>query len=420
MQALSTLRTLQEERWTRLLSEGLSPFLKQKWAEQGVVWESVRSLHDLPRLPLITKEALMQDQLAASPYGTNLAKPVSSYVRLHQTSGTTTGQPLRWLDTPTSWDWILRCWQSIYDIVGITANDRFFFPFSFGPFLGFWAAFEGAARRGCLVLPGGGASTIARLKFLQDNQGTILCSTPTYALRMLDVAHEEGIRLNHSSVRMLILAGEPGANIPATRKKIEQGWGARVIDHWGMTEIGPLGIECHEQPGGFHLLEEECIAEVLHPETLQPVTPGEEGELVITTLGRVHSPVVRFRTGDRVRLDPNPCPCGRPWKRCIAGVLGRTDDMINIKGNNFYPSMIEEIVRGFSEIDEFQAVFDNRRPGVMVLRLELRHDVAGKTIKEEVIERFRNVYQFKPEIELVSPGTLPRSEMKSRRVLVIK
>jgi len=420
MQALSTLRTLQEERWTRLLSEGLSPFLKQKWAEQGVVWESVRSLHDLPRLPLITKEALMQDQLAASPYGTNLAKPVSSYVRLHQTSGTTTGQPLRWLDTPTSWDWILRCWQSIYDIVGITANDRFFFPFSFGPFLGFWAAFEGAARRGCLVLPGGGASTIARLKFLQDNQGTILCSTPTYALRMLDVAHEEGIRLNHSSVRMLILAGEPGANIPATRKKIEQGWGARVIDHWGMTEIGPLGIECHEQPGGFHLLEEECIAEVLHPETLQPVTPGEEGELVITTLGRVHSPVVRFRTGDRVRLDPNPCPCGRPWKRCIAGVLGRTDDMINIKGNNFYPSMIEEIVRGFSEIDEFQAVFDNRRPGVMVLRLELRHDVAGKTIKEEVIERFRNAYQFKPEIELVSPGTLPRSEMKSRRVLVIK
>ena len=420
MQALSTLRTLQEERWTRLLSEGLSPFLKQKWAEHGVAWESVRSLHDLPRLPLITKEALMQDQLAASPYGTNLAKPVSSYVRLHQTSGTTTGQPLRWLDTPTSWDWILRCWQSIYDIVGITANDRFFFPFSFGPFLGFWAAFEGAARRGCLVLPGGGASTIARLKFLQDNHGTILCSTPTYALRMLDVAHEEGIRLNHSSVRMLILAGEPGANIPATRKKIEDGWGARVIDHWGMTEIGPLGIECHEQPGGFHLLEEECIAEVLHSETLQPVTPGEEGELVITTLGRVHSPVVRFRTGDRVRLDPNPCPCGRPWKRCIAGVLGRTDDMINIKGNNFYPSMIEEIVRGFSEIDEFQAVFDNRCPGVMVLRLELRHDVAGKTIKEEVIERFRNVYQFKPEIELVSPGTLPRSEMKSRRVLVIK
>ena len=172
----------------------------------------------------------MQDQLAASPYmAPTLARPVSSYVRLHQTSGTTTGPPLRWLDTPASWDWILRCWQSIYEIVGITPNDRFFFPFSFGPFLGFWAAFEGAARRGCLVLPGGGASTIARLKFLQDNQGTILCSTPTYALRMLDVAHEEGIRLNHSSVRMLILAGEPGANIPATRKKIEEGLGGKAV-----------------------------------------------------------------------------------------------------------------------------------------------------------------------------------------------
>lgn len=420
MQALSTLRALQEQRWSQLLSEGLSPFLKKKWTDHGVALERLRTLDDLAKLPLVTKDDLMQDQLAALPYGTNLARPVSSYVRLHQTSGTTTGQPLRWLDTPTSWDWILRCWQSIYDIVGITSSDRFFFPFSFGPFLGFWAAFEGAARRGCLVLPGGGASTIARLKFLQDNQGTILCSTPTYALRMLDVAREEGIRLDQSSVRMLILAGEPGANIPSTRKMIEEGWGARVIDHWGMTEIGPLGIECREQSGGFHLLEEECLAEVLDPETLQPVSPGEEGELVITTLGRVHSPVVRYRTGDLVKLDPNPCPCGRPWKRCIGGVLGRTDDMMHIKGNNFYPSMIEEIVRGFSEIDEFQAVFDTRRPGHMVLRLELRHEVDGKAVKGAVIERFRNVYQFKPEIELVTAGTLPRSEMKSRRVLVIR
>lgn len=420
MQSLQALRDIQEQRWTQFLSEGVSPFHQKKWAENGIATGSVKSLADLQRLPFTTKAELMQDQLTSPPYGSNLTHPITSYVRLHQTSGTTTGQPLRWLDTAASWDWILHCWQSIYDIVGVTATDRFFFPFSFGPFLGFWAAFEGAARRGCLVLPGGGASTTARLKFLIDNQGTIVCSTPTYALRMLEVAQEEGIRLDQSSVRLLILAGEPGANIPSTRKIIEEGWGARVIDHWGMTEVGPLGIECKEQPGGFHLLEEECIAEVLHPDTSLPVKNGDEGELVITTLGRLHSPVVRFRTGDRVRLDPQPCACGRPWKRCIGGVLGRTDDMILIKGNNFYPSMIEEIIRGFSEIDEFQVVIDSRRPGDFQLRLELKAESQANNIKEGVLTRFRDTYQFKPDIEVVSPGTLPRSEMKSKRIVRIK
>lgn len=359
----------------------------------------------------------MADQLAHPPYGTNLTQPVSSYVRLHQTSGTTSGQPLRWLDTPTSWEWILQCWQTIYDVLGITRADRFFFPFSFGPFLGFWAAFEGAARRGCLVLPGGGASTLARLRFLQDNQATVVCSTPTYALRMLEIAAEEGISLADSSVRMLILAGEPGANIPATRQLIEAGWGARVIDHWGMTEVGPLGIECLENPGGFHLLETECIVEVIDAETSQQVPPGQEGELVITTLGRLDSPVVRYRTGDRVKVDPNPCPCGRPWKRLLGGVLGRTDDMLLVKGNNFYPSMIEAIVRQFNNIEEFQVVLSNRHPGELKLRLELKTATQAEHMIEAVAQQFRDQYHFRPVIEVVSPGTLPRSEMKSKRVI---
>lgn len=420
MQSSQALREIQEHRWTQFLSEGLSPFLVKKWSEHGICKDSIRSLDDLPRLPFTTKDDLMKDQVANPPYGTNLSKPISAYVRLHQTTGTTTGQPLRWLDTNASWDWILRCWQHIYDVVGITSTDRFFFPFSFGPFLGFWAAFEGAARRGCLVLPGGGASTSARLRFLKENQGTVVCSTPTYALRMLEVAHEEGIRLDQQSIRMLILAGEPGANISATRKIIEQGWGARVIDHWGMTEIGPLGIECKEQPGGFHLLEEECLVEVINPDSHRPSKDGEEGELVITTLGRLHSPVVRYRTGDRVRLDTKPCQCGRPWRRCLGGVLGRTDDMILIKGNNFYPSMIEEIVRGFAEIDEFQVVIDSRRPGDLQLRLELKAEGDCQQIKENVLAKFRDIYSFRPDIELVGPGTLPKSEMKSKRIVKIK
>lgn len=420
MQSSHELRIIQERHWKQFLQSGVSPLLQKKWAERGISTSSILSLEDIARLPCTSKADLMQDQLDNPPYGTNLTRQLASYVRLHQTSGTTTGQPLRWLDTAESWDWILRCWQTIYDAVGITSDDRFFFPFSFGPFLGFWAAFEGAARRGCLVLPGGGASTVARLKFLQENSATVLCITPTYALRMLEVAREEGISLADSTIRLLILAGEPGANIASTRSLIEQGWGARAIDHWGMTEIGPLGIECKENPGGFHLLEEDCYVEVLQPESDVSVAEGEEGELVITTLGRLHSPVVRYRTGDRVRLDPKPCPCGRPWKRCEGGVLGRTDDMLLIKGNNFYPSMIEGIVREYSEVDEFQIVADMRKPSELVLRLELKIDANAEALQEAVAQRFRDRYQFRPTIELVRPGTLPRAEMKSKRIVRIQ
>ncbi|HMO37449.1 MAG TPA: AMP-binding protein, partial [Gemmatales bacterium] len=282
MYSLESLKLHQEKRWQALLDVGLSPLIQSKWQQAGIDWKKIRTLSDLQEVPCMSKADLTQDQLRTPPYGTNLNHPLASYVRLHQTSGTTSGQPLRWLDTASFWNWILDCWQTIYDVVGVTENDRFYFPFSFGPFLGFWAAFEGAARRGCLVLPGGGASTLARLHFLQENQATILCSTPTYSLRMLEVAREENIRLEKSSIRLLILAGEPGANIKSTRQLIEQGWDARVIDHWGMTEIGPLGIECRENPGGFHLLEPECYVEVLQPDSDQPVAPGEEGELVIT------------------------------------------------------------------------------------------------------------------------------------------
>jgi phenylacetate-CoA ligase len=416
---VSDLRTIQETRFKQLLAEGMTPFLRQKWMGHGIDWAAVHSLENLPKLPFTCKEELVADQAAHPPYGSNLSRCLTQYVRLHQTSGTTTGQPLRWLDTAQTWDWVLGCWQKIYDAAGIVPADRCFFPFSFGPFLGFWAAYDGAARRGCLVLPGGGASSSARLRFLLDNSATIVFATPTYAMRLVEVAHEEGIDLAASSVRMLILAGEPGGNIPSTRQFIEKGWGARVIDHWGMTEVGPLGVECAENPGGIHLLEEDCIAEVINPETAKSVAEGTEGELVITTLGRFHSPAVRYRTGDRVRIDPKPCPCGRPWKRLLGGILGRTDEMLLIKGNNIYPSMIEAVVRSFSEIEEFQIVVDNRRGEKMVLRLELKLGTSVETVKEGVATRMRDNYQLRPDIECVTPGTLPRSEMKSKRVVRI-
>ncbi len=421
-------------------------FYARKFQGAGVDPQGIRSLADLRRLPFTTKAELVEDQSANPPYGTNLTYPLLKYCRLHQTSGTSTGLPLRWLDTRESWDWFMECWRQKFAIMGLRPEDRLFFPFSFGPFIGFWAAFEAAVRLGNLCLPAGGMSSSARLRFMLENEVTVVCCTPTYALRLAEVAQQEKIDLANSPVRALIVAGEPGGSIPSTRRRIEESWGARLFDHTGMTEVGSLGMECVENPGGVHLLETECIAEVIdvRSDRLQAVAlagPAEaghyepvEGELVLTNLGRWGSPLIRYRTGDRVVVDPAPCPCGRVFMRLKGGILGRTDDMIVIRGNNVYPSAIENILRRFAEIEEFRIEVDQTGPMVACrFQLEVRSDrlqavgpggpagpaEAGhyEPLVEKVRDTIRNELNFRPEVSLVPPGTLPRSEMKSRRVV---
>jgi phenylacetate-CoA ligase len=370
----------------------------------------------LAEFPFTTKEELLADQQAHPPYGTNLTYPRERYVRVHQTSGTATGQPLRWLDTRESWDWFLHCWDLIYDMAGLRADDRVFFPFSFGPFIGFWAAFEAAARRGMMVLPGGGMTSLARLHFLRDNAATVVCCTPTYALRLAEVAQQAGLDLAGSTVRCLIVAGEPGGSVPATRQRIEQAWGARVFDHAGMTEIGSFGMECPEQPGGLHVLETEFLAEVVDVSG-QAVAPGQPGELVLTNLGRWGSPLIRYRTGDRVVLDAQDCPCGRPWKRLHGGILGRMDDMLVIRGNNIYPSAIENIVRRFAAIQEFQIEVWTTASLTQVRLMVEAAESDPDRLREELEQSVRAELLFRPEVRVVPPGTLPRSEMKSRRLV---
>src|SRR5262245_10842636 len=233
----------------------------EKFAKAGVDIFDVWSPADLPRLPFTTKDELLADQEAHPPYGTVLTYPRERYRRVHQTSGTS-GQPLRWLDTAESWDAMLGVWEAMFRIVGVRGNDRLFFPFSFGPFLGCWTAFEAAGRLGMMCLPGGGMSSTARLRYLLDHEATVVLCTPTYALRLAETAKKEGEDLAASPVRALIVAGEPGGSIPATRKRIEAAWGARVFDHHGLTEVGPVGIECPDRPGGLHVIERDYVAEV--------------------------------------------------------------------------------------------------------------------------------------------------------------
>lgn len=372
---------------------------------------------DLQRLPLLTKNELLADQRAHPPYGSALSHPVSHYTRLFQTSGTS-GQPLRWLDTPASLTWMHSCWETLFAIAGLTQSDRLFFPFSFGPFLGFWTAFEAATRLGYFVAPGGGMSSVARLRFLLDHQLTVVFCTPSYALHLAETAQREGIDLPASSVRALVVAGEPGGSIPATRARIEAGWGARVLDHCGMTEIGPCGVECAERPNGLHLLESEYIAEVIDPDSLAPLPPGEKGELVLTNLGRTGSPLFRYRTGDLVRVDPEPCVCGRTFARLDGGIQGRLDDMIHLRGNNLHPSTLEAILRRFDEVAEYRIEVD-RSQALASLRIDVEprpgHD--GIALIDSVSRVIRDELLFRAEVRAVAPGSLPRYEMKARRVV---
>jgi phenylacetate-CoA ligase len=415
----AALIAYQRDRLRSLLQEILprNRFYARKLADVSFDSRGFDGPAALAQLPFTTKAELIADQQQTPPYGRVLTYPPSRYSRLHQTSGTS-GQPLRWLDTPGSWSWLLDCWDVMYRMAGVTPADRLFFPFSFGPFLGFWTAFDAAARLGCLCLPGGGMSSAARLRFLLDMEATVVLATPTYALRLAEVARTEGIDLAASPVRLLIVAGEPGGSIPATRSRVEQSWNARVIDHCGLTEIGAVGIECVENPAGLHVLETQYVAEVIEPATGQPAAPGAVGELVLTNLGRWGSPLLRYRTGDLVRVDTRPCPCGRSFVRLDGGILGRADDMIHVRGNNFYPSTLEGVIRRFAQVAEYRVTID-RSGALTQVRVEIEPTVPElrPDLAERISQAIRAELLFRAEVAVVPPGTLPRFEMKSARVL---
>lgn len=379
----------------------------------------LKSAADAPLsdLPFTTRAELQQDQIEHPPYGTNLTHPLDRYIRLHQTSGSA-GVPLRWLDTADDWTWWRKCWGMIYRAAGLTPADRLIFTFSFGPFIGFWSAFDSALSLGNMCLAAGGMTTLARLRHLLDNDVTFVCCTPTYALRMAETAAAEGIDLAGSKVRGLIVAGEPGGAIPATRERIERAWGARVFDHWGMTEVGPLAFECVEAPGELHVNEAESIAEVIHPQSGRPVPEGEPGELVMTNLGRWGAPVIRYRTGDQVVMRRARCACGRWFARLEGGILGRIDDMLIIRGNNVFPSAIEGILRSFADVVEFRTTVVTRE-GMSELKIEVEPSpgVDGAALTARVAQAIRDRLHFRPDVTAAPPGTLPRYEMKSRRMV---
>ncbi|HBY92730.1 MAG: hypothetical protein M5U01_06405 [Ardenticatenaceae bacterium] len=414
-------REHQLETFRRMLAEVLAgnAFYRRKFAEAGITGaEDVHMWEEFADLPFTYKGELVADQETNPPFGTFLTYPVERYARLHQTSGTT-GKPLRWLDTEESWQWWGRCWATIYRAAGVDSSDRVFFAFSFGPFIGFWAAWEGARQVGALTISGGAQNSEQRLTNLLELGATVVCCTPSYALHLAEVARATGQaeRLRDSTVKAVIVAGEPGGSIPATRRRIESTWGARLYDHPGATEIGAYGFTCVHQCG-VHVNENEFIAEVLVPRGDEPAE-NDDGELVITNLGRWGSPIIRYRTGDHVRLVREPCACGRTFVRMDGGVIGRIDDMLVVRGVNVYPSAIENIIRTAQEIDEY--CIEVRRDGAMdelTILVEPMASAApdGQRLAAQLARLFENRLALRTTVVAVAPGILPRWELKARRV----
>jgi len=372
---------------------------------------SIGSLHEFrQRCPFTTKNQLAADHAAHPPYGSNLSFPFDQYTRYCQTSGTT-GQPMRWLDTPDSWRAMLDYWARVYDAAGCARGERVFFAFSFGPFLGFWTAFEAATALGMLAIPGGGMTSSARLATIYANHAATLCCTPTYAIHLGQALARSDHDPAASPLRRIIVAGEPGGSVPAVRQRIETLWpGARVVDHHGLTEVGPVSFEPADHPGCLRIIDDAYLHEVIDPDTGEPAPPGSEGELVLTTLRRTACPLLRYRTGDLVRPDPaDPA-------LLVGGVLGRIDDMVTVRGVNVYPAAIDHLVRQHPGVAEYRvAIQESEAMTELSIELEATEAQNAEPLAAAVAAGIRDALQLRVDVRAVKPDTLPRFELKAKR-----
>jgi phenylacetate-CoA ligase len=410
----SQLTALKLERLRALLREILpgNAFYAAKLGHVDA--EHLGSLDELATWPFTFKEELVE---AAGHTGLpgNLTWPMERYVRFHQTSGTH-GRPLPVFDSAADWAWWMDCWQLILGRAGVGPGDRVLVASSFGPYAGFWSGFDAFVNAAALTIPAGGMPSLGRLQLARRLAATVLIATPSYALHLAEVAEEHKIDLAATPIRLVIVVGEPGGSIPATRARIADRWGAEVLDHAGATEVGPWGVG-DSSGGGLDVIEPFFHPEFLALDTGRPAGPGELAELVLTTLGRAGAPVIRYRTGDVVRpvwaADADTAGEGCPWVRLEGGILGRVDDMLVVRGVNIFQGAIDDIVRSFPEVIEHRLTVSTRGSlDVLQLEIEDRLDAPAR-VAEELTLRLG----LKVEVTTVPLGSLPRFEGKGRRLV---
>jgi phenylacetate-CoA ligase len=419
------LDSLQLRKLQRLVewTEAQVPYQSKRLHDAGVTADKINSLDDLRRIPFMTRDEWMQGQIDNPPFGPILAAPQETAIRYHMTSGTTGRTPIRVLDSMKDWEWIAEMWCYGFWGFGIRPEDTVFFAFSYGTFVGFWGAHYACEKMGCLVLPGGNMTTEGRVKQIMEMGATVVCSTPTYALRMAQEAGALGIDLAGGPVKRLILSGEPAGSIPATKRLIEEQWGAKAGDTAGMTELGTIMIfECEQQPGGTHIIEDHFIEEVIDPVTAEPVDYGERGERVVTSFGRGFIPVLRYRTRDLVvKVPGSTCDCGRTFDIYDGGIRGRVDDMKLVRGTNVYPRAVEAIVRERREIDEFQIrlyTADAIRDEIEVLVEVPDKSVDTEELTQELGRALAEAHEgLRFAVRVAEDNSLPRFELKAKRLV---
>jgi phenylacetate-CoA ligase len=399
-----------------------SPFYHELYRNAGIEPGDIKTLDDIRKVPKVKKADLRAIQgKEPYPYGSILAVPLEQVTEYRQTSGTT-GQPVYHPETWQYWEWSAESWAYILYAHTFRDYDRLFLPFGYSMFIAFWAAHYAAEKIGCEVVPGGILDTEARLLKMRELKVTALAATPTYVLGMADTARNKlGIDpAKDLNVRKISVAGEPGGSIPATKKRMEEAWGAKVYDSAGATEIGHWGYECEAQCGlhtndAFHLVEIEDI------ETGETITePGRKGSMVVSTFDRLAHPCIRFDSKDVIEWSPiEKCECGRTFRLLHGGIIGRADDIKKVKGVLLAPGAIEEVVRAIPQLGDEYEIEVTKKGDVdnISLKVELlpEHEAEIDAVRENLTRELRLTTGLRYDLEFRKYGTLPRYETKAKR-----
>ena len=396
----------------------LVPFYRRRMDEMGVKPEDIRTLEDIRLLPLTVKQDLRDNY----PFGM-FAAPMDQIVRIHASSGTT-GKP-----TPVAYTQRdLETWAELMARAlaagGAHRGDIVHVAYGYGLFTGGLGAHYGAERLGAAVIPVSGGQTRRQIMLIQDFGPTVLCCTPSFALYLAEVGQEMGVDFAKTKLRVGVFGAEPWTE--GMRAEIEKRLSLDALDIYGLSEIlGPgVAIECLEAKSGLHIFEDHFLPEVINPVTLEPVAPGETGELVITTLTKEAFPLLRYRTRDITSLNYAPCICGRTSAR-ITRFQGRSDDMLIIRGVNVFPSQIESVLMETPGVaPHYQLIVD--RDGQLDT-LEVQVEVDEATFSDEVKQlqalaqsiqrKIKDYFTVSVKVKLVEPQSIPRSEGKAKRVI---
>ncbi len=417
------LRELQLKKFKRIVGWAYnnSPFYRKLYKDAGIEPGDVNRWEDIAKVPKTDKGMLRDVQKRDPfPYGDMLAVPLSEVTEFRQTSGTT-GTPVYQADTWQDWEWWSECWSYILYSQGYRDTDRVFIPFGYNIFVAFWAAHYAAEKLGCEVVPGGVLDTEARILKMQELKCNAFMATPTYVLGMADTARKIGINpVTDLFIKKITCAGEPGASIPMTKKRIQDSWGAKVYDHIGATEIGAWSYECASQPGGLHVNEAFFIVEIEDVDTGEIIIePNRRGKMIITALDRIGKPCIRFDSKDIIKWADYTCDCGRTFRIIDGGVIGRADDITKVKGVLLAPTAIEEVVRSIPELANDYQVTVSKKGDIDDILLEIELMPEYESRKEDVLNRLRDQLRVRVnlgfKIEFRSCGSLPRYEVKAKR-----